>query len=254
VQIAVNARVWPDEALFTPAQFLEATQRFIGRLSPETFVLYEADIEEGKAAHGMWPKGVVALVSTTYHGYLPYTHGLQSFSNASAAGLALARFAALALAVGDPAHVRVVQSGDDLMDLVDSADPPRPILVLFSSFTSAQTARMRPFFEAAAGLYERQIPFADVRCAGKGSNTALAALCRRHNITAYPTLGLFTVRRVVPARAAAGFAHNPCRQVLVLPKRLTPFVAPQPCTTFCLPVSCALARALACAGRRVDPV
>jgi hypothetical protein len=203
VQIAVNARTWPDEALFTPAQLLEATQRYIGKLSPETFVLYEADIDEGKANHGMWPKGAVALVSTTYHGYLPYTHGLQSSSNASSAGLALARFAALALSVGDPAHVHVVQSGDDLMDLVDSADPPRPVLVLFSSFTSAQTARMRPFFEAAAGLYERQIPFADVRCAGKGANTALAALCRRHNITAYPTLGLFTVRSADAAHSAA---------------------------------------------------
>lgn len=209
--IAVNKRDWPATAEFAPDALLSALAGPLQKGAPgDKFKLYLMDTATTASSSSSvaWPAGAVAVVFTTYSGYLPYVHGLANDSNATSSALALARFAALAVSVGDPSGVTSVRSGDELLDLIDTVDPPRPAMVLFTAFASPHSVRARPFFEAAAALYGRQLPFAEVRCAGRGSNEALAALCRKLGVAALPTLGLYTGEEWIPFDVA-GSARSP---------------------------------------------
>lgn len=197
LQIAVNKRSWPSSALFEPDALLSSVAKPLQTGAPgEKFRLYLLDTATTSSSSSSvaWPEHAVAVVYTSYSGYLPYVHGLSDDRNATVSAVALARFAALAVSVGDPSGVAAVRSGDELLDLIDTVDPPRPVMAFFSAFASPHSVRARPFFEAAAALYGRQLPFAEVRCSGRGSSEVLAALCSKLNVTSFPTLGLYTVR------------------------------------------------------------
>lgn len=126
------------------------------------------------------------FIHSIYDGNAEYVHPFRTAE-------ALARFAALYVAIGDPAHVATFNTADDFYDSMDRSDSPLPSLVLFSSFSSPQSARMMPAFQAGSTLFKREVQFWEVRCQGRGSTVASAKFCEEHNVTNYPTLGLFTV-------------------------------------------------------------
>jgi len=129
----------------------------------------------------------LVFVHSVYDGNTEYVH-------ADTSAGAVARWAALYLAVGNPDNVTQFTTEDDFLDLIDGAASPRPVFVWFSSFTSPQCARMRPAFAAAAAYLAPAATFLEVRCAGRGSTVASRTFCRRRGVSEFPTLALFTVR------------------------------------------------------------
>lgn len=195
--IAINKQSWArfaSEPSYTAESLLNAIARLLKRYSSEPFELYLADMAEEGSGHQLWPKNATAVIYTRYSGYIPYAHGFSSLSDVKMAARAIARFASASLLLGNPADVRVVKRGEEeIQEMVEATDPPKPVMLMFTSFTSPQSVRTRPFFEAAATLYRGQVLFAEVKCAGRGSNTLAQAYCKKMGVSSYPTLGLYTV-------------------------------------------------------------
>jgi hypothetical protein len=161
--------------------------------SPESVQLFKCDISLQQECANYIEHGTdvieepLVFIHSPYDGNIAYTHE-------DVSGAAIVRFAFLYLTQGNPNDIVQFLHEEHFYGLLDTFDPPNPLFVLFGSYKSPTTARVRAAFAAGASFFKSRVTFVEVKCEGRGSTREAMEFCRHKRVASYPTLGLFTVR------------------------------------------------------------